>query len=69
VFLLIGMTLLLLGRPFLGYPPAWAGSLILLIETAAMLSIAATLVLAFLGGRPEATGVKAEANRQCEEIP
>jgi hypothetical protein len=40
-----------------------------LIETAAMLSIAATLVLAFLGGRPEATGVKAEANRQCEEIP
>lgn len=53
LFLLVGLTLLLLGRPFLGYPPAWAGSLILLIETAAMLSIAATLLLAFLGGRPE----------------
>ncbi|MGB5179852.1 MAG: hydrogenase subunit MbhD domain-containing protein, partial [Gammaproteobacteria bacterium] len=25
VFLLVGLTLLLLGRPFLGYPPAWAG--------------------------------------------
>ena len=69
LFLLVGLTLLILGRPFLGYPQAWAGTLILMIETAAMLSIAATLVLAFLGGRPEATGVKAAANRQCEEIP
>jgi multisubunit Na+/H+ antiporter MnhB subunit len=67
VFLLIGLTLLLLGRPFLGYPPAWAGPLILLIETTAMLSIAATLLLAFLGGRPEPTGVKASASCQCEE--
>jgi hypothetical protein len=32
-----------------------------------MLSIAATLLLAFLGGRPESTGVKTEANRPCEE--
>lgn len=52
-FLLVGLSLLVLGRPFLGYPPAWAGGLILLIETAAMLAIAATLVLAFLGGRPQ----------------
>jgi multisubunit Na+/H+ antiporter MnhB subunit len=49
VFLLVGLTLLLLGRPFLGYPQAWAGALILLIETAAMLSIAVTLMLAFRG--------------------
>jgi multisubunit Na+/H+ antiporter MnhB subunit len=68
VFLLVGLTLLLLGRPFLGYPPAWAGSLILLIETAAMLSIAATLLLAFLGGRPESTGDKAAAQRQREAV-
>ena len=53
VFLLVGLSLLVLGRPFLGYPPAWSGGLILLIETAAMLAIAATLVLAFLGGRPQ----------------
>ena len=52
VFLLVGVVMLVLGRPFLGYPPAWAGNLILLIETAAMLTIAATLVLAFIGGRP-----------------
>jgi hypothetical protein len=61
VFLLVGLTLLLLGRPFLGYPPAWAGPLILLIETAAMLSIAATLLLAFLGGRPESPALTARA--------
>ena len=66
VFLLVGLILLLLGRPFLGYPPAWAGALILLIETAAMLSIAATLLLAFLGGQPESIGAKAAANRQSE---
>jgi multisubunit Na+/H+ antiporter MnhB subunit len=55
VFVLVGTALLLAGRPFLGYPTAAAASLILLIETAAMLSIAATLVLAFLGGRPQAS--------------
>jgi multisubunit Na+/H+ antiporter MnhB subunit len=53
LFLLVGLTMLVLGRPFLGYPPAMAGYLILLIETAAMISIAATLILAFLGGRPQ----------------
>jgi multisubunit Na+/H+ antiporter MnhB subunit len=68
MFLLVGLTLLILGRPFLGYPPAWAGTLILMIETTAMLSIAATLLLAFLGGEPESRGVKAAANRHCEEI-
>jgi multisubunit Na+/H+ antiporter MnhB subunit len=54
MFLLVGLALLVTGRPFLGYPPAWAGVLILIIESAAMLAIAATLVLAFLGGRPQA---------------
>ncbi|MBU1191958.1 MAG: DUF4040 domain-containing protein [Gammaproteobacteria bacterium] len=52
MFLLVGLALFALGRPFLGYPPAWAGALILLIETAAMLAIAATLVSAFIGGQP-----------------
>lgn len=53
VFLLVGLALLMLGQPFLGYPPAWAGALILVIESAAMLTIATTLVQAFLGGRPQ----------------
>jgi multisubunit Na+/H+ antiporter MnhB subunit len=52
IFLMVGLILLVVGRPFLGYPPAWAGALILLIESAAMLAIAATLLLAFVGGRP-----------------
>ncbi len=55
VFLLVGLALLVLGRPFLGYPPAWAGVLILVIESAAMLSIATALALAFIGGRPQAS--------------
>ena len=67
VFLLAGLMLLLLGRPFLGYPPAWAAALILLIETAAMLSIAATLLLAFVGGQPEPRVVAATAKRQRGE--
>jgi len=66
VFLLVGVTLLALGRPFLGYPPAWAGTLILVIESAAMLSIAATLVLAFLGGRPQALW---QATGAAESVP
>jgi multisubunit Na+/H+ antiporter MnhB subunit len=57
VFLLVGLALLLAGRPFLGYPPALAGMLILVIETAAMLAIAATLILAFAGGRPRTSVV------------
>jgi multisubunit Na+/H+ antiporter MnhB subunit len=62
MFLIVGLAQLALGRPFLAWPPAWAGVLILLIETAAMLAIAATLVLAFLGGRPLATRDAAAAS-------
>ncbi len=53
VFLAVGLTAMLAGRAFLGYPNAWAGGLILLIETAATLAIAATLVTAYLCGEPE----------------
>jgi len=55
IFLVVGLAQIALGRPFLAYPPAWAGVLILVIETAAMLAIAVTLVLAFHGGRPQLT--------------
>ena len=56
MFLTVGLSLLFMGRSFLGYPPARAGVLILVIESAAMLAIAATLVLAFIGGRLPAHG-------------
>ena len=74
VFLLVGLVLLLAGRPFLGYPPAMAGVLILVIETAAMLAIAATLVLAFTGGRPKTdvlanTAGKLEASTASGPVP
>ena len=48
VFLAVGLAMTLGGRAFLGYPIAWAGGLILFIETAATLAIAATLVTAYL---------------------
>ena len=52
VFVLVGLALIGPGRAFLQYPLEWAGVLILLIETAATLSIAVALALAYLGGRP-----------------
>lgn len=52
VFLAVGLIQTAGGRAFLQYPVEWAGALILLIEAAATLSIAAALALAYLGGRP-----------------
>ncbi len=53
VFCAVGLLVVLAGQSVLQYPPTWAGGLILLIETAATLSIAAALALAYLGGRPQ----------------
>ncbi len=52
LFLLVGLGVMGVGQGFLHYPPAWSGGLILLIESAATLAIAASLALAFRGGRP-----------------
>ncbi len=53
MFIAVGIVLMLLGRRLLEYPPSLAGALILLIESAATLSIGITLAALFLGGRPE----------------
>jgi multisubunit Na+/H+ antiporter MnhB subunit len=53
VFVGVGIATWAFGTGFLDYPPAWAATLILLIETAATLAIAATLVAAYLGGTIE----------------
>lgn len=53
VFITVGLATMLTSGAFLDYPTAWAGGLILIIETAAMLSIAITLVIAYLCGEPE----------------
>ena len=59
LLLILGLTvfvavagLMLLHGKLLHYPVAWAGGLILLIETAATLSIAVTLAALFIGARP-----------------
>ena len=51
-FMLTGYLASFLGLVFLQYPDGRAGLLILLIESAAMLSIALSLGLAYIGGRP-----------------
>ncbi|MEJ2309926.1 MAG: DUF4040 domain-containing protein [Gammaproteobacteria bacterium] len=62
-FVLVGSLVTLPGLAFLQYPQGWAGTLILLIESAAMLSIALALGLAYLGGHP--VGWLHENNRKA----
>ena len=51
LFIVIGLAVMIVGLDFLEYPLAQAGTLILLIELAAALSIGATLAALFIGGR------------------
>tara|TARA_R110000851_G_scaffold91704_2_gene200163 strand:+ start:22228 stop:22887 length:660 start_codon:yes stop_codon:yes gene_type:complete len=53
MFVMAGTGALLIGDEFLRYPPALASELMLMIESAATLSIGATLAALFLGGRPK----------------
>ena len=52
IFVLMAAGMMLLSGTMLEYPREYAGSLILLIEAASTLSIAAILTLLFSGGRP-----------------
>lgn len=49
VYLAVGVATTAFGGGFLSFPPAYAGALILLIEAAAMLSIAVIMVALFVG--------------------
>ena len=53
VFIIVGAMMMLPGGRFLEYPPALAGTLILVIEAAATVSIGVTLTSLFWGGRLE----------------
>lgn len=55
-FVMVGVATTMLGLDFLQYPKGWSGVLILAIESAATLSIAVTLALAYIGGRPTGWG-------------
>ncbi len=54
IFLLVGLTTMMVRGNFLQYPVALAGTLILVIEAAATLSIAAILVRLFVGVKSDA---------------
>ena len=60
VFVAVGLGVMSRGGRFLEYPEGHAGNLILLIETAALLSIGLTLGALFFGGRPA---------RECDSPP
>ena len=52
VFIAVAVGAMTVGGKLLEYPPKHAGNLILLIESAALVSIALTLTALFVGGRP-----------------
>jgi multisubunit Na+/H+ antiporter MnhB subunit len=52
VFTGVALGTMMLGGRLLEYPRGWAGTLILVIESVAALSIGITLVVLFIGGRP-----------------
>lgn len=53
IFLVVALGVMMAGRRMLEYPGGFAGTLMLVIEAAATLSIAAILAGLFIGGRPE----------------
>lgn len=55
MFVLAGVGLMAAGFGFLVYPGQWAGTLILLIEASAGVSIGAMLLALYIGGEPEMT--------------
>ena len=65
VFITVGLLVSFSGQAFLQYPQGWSGTLILLIETAATLSIATTLALAYIGGTLPA-GQGGFANKEAD---
>ena len=65
VFITVGLSVSFNGQAFLQYPQGWSGTLILLIETAATLSIATTLALAYIGGTLPA-GQGGFANKEAD---
>lgn len=63
VFTLSALLLLFLQQQLLKYPSDSAGTWILAIESAALISIAATLMALFLGGKPPATEHKQDEEK------
>lgn len=66
VFVGVGVLMLFSGRSFLDYPPRWSKELILIIEAASTLTIAATLVGLFAGSQ---RGLEGELAPMQQEGP
>lgn len=56
LFLGVGLVVMVPGRPFLDYPAPWQGTLVLLIEAVATVSLAAVLVVLFEATSPRSRG-------------
>ena len=61
VFLSVGLASMISRDALLQYPEGWDGGLILFIEIFATLSIAASLYLVYLGGKPDEWSASKEA--------
>jgi multisubunit Na+/H+ antiporter MnhB subunit len=69
VFSGVGLTLLQTEGRFLKYPAAHAGTLILIIEAAAAVSIAAALIALFNAGSGGGPGSRPPSGRHCASHP
>ena len=67
VFLLVAGGVMMGGRGFLEYPPAWAGSLIVFLEAVLTVSIGLTLMTLFAANPPAASPIRSSARGQEEE--
>ena len=64
IFLLVALAVMMLGGNYLQYPVPLAGILILVIEAAATLSIAAVLVRLFVGVKSDMDGLASGEDRK-----
>ena len=69
VFLGVASGVMVKGYRFLEFPSSQAGTLILLIESAATVSIAVTLVFLFIGGRPPGNEPEIPDSSATESLP
>jgi multisubunit Na+/H+ antiporter MnhB subunit len=67
-FIVVALATMLVRGNFLQYPVAQAGTLILVIEAAATISIAIILIILFIGGNPDVSTTAKDENSKASII-
>ena len=68
IFVLMAVMTMIFRGNFLQYPVAQAGTLILVIETAATISIAMILTILFIGGNPTVNPTEKDESRKASIV-